>query len=95
MVEKISLNEIFIRCRCHLVVNEFRYHRLHRVFRNPSRDGGAHLQDPVVDAGQHRHVATSSLSAHVQRAVQQSHGGVRRQQTQSKQHHVRPLNLVI
>ena len=74
--------------RCHVVVDQSGHHRLHRVFRHPPRDGRPRVQDPVTHPRQHRHLATSSLKAHVQRAVQQSHGGLRGLQAQPQQHHV-------
>ena len=79
----------FLCSRPHLAVHQLRSDHLHRVLRDPPRDGRPHLQDPVPHAGQHRHVPAASRQNHVQRRIQQSHRVQRHVQAEAEQHNVR------
>ena len=73
-----------------MAVDQFRHHRLHRVFGRPSGNGRARLANPVADAGPRAHVAAAHRPSHVQPEFQRNHGGhPARCQAQCQQHHVR------
>jgi len=53
-----------------MAVDKFWNHRLHRVFWNTSRHGGARLQNSVVDAGQSGNVSAPHSPPYVEQAIQ-------------------------